>query len=115
MQKANRSIFYLRTDICYEKVKAGGSVTHTIGVIDGFANLDIKVYCASSAMKSILWKKKEIYIFKKLRAYPLFFFLRWKLDYFRWQMECLFSNFFFLWQLKKKYTTKKFLYCLSTD
>ena len=39
-RKSNRmkykKILYLRTDICDKPVIAGGSVSHTIGVIEGF-------------------------------------------------------------------------------
>ncbi len=50
----SRTVFYLRTDLGTEQLKAGGSVAHTIGVIQGFAQIGYQVDLASSAMHDLL-------------------------------------------------------------
>lgn len=94
-----KNLLYLRTDICYAELTAGGSVAHTLGVIKGFQDHGYQVYCASSAMPSLLKKINGIF-FQQLNMYPLFVFLRWKFGYLRWRLECIFSSIFFVWQLK---------------
>jgi glycosyltransferase involved in cell wall biosynthesis len=49
-----KTILYLRTDLGAQHLKAGGSVAHTLGVINGFMQLNHSVVCASSAMLDIL-------------------------------------------------------------
>jgi glycosyltransferase involved in cell wall biosynthesis len=49
-----KTVLYLRTDSDAKDLIAGGSVAHTIGVINGFANQGYTVVCASSALVSIM-------------------------------------------------------------
>lgn len=55
-----KSVLYIRADIGTKDLIAGGSVTHTLGVIDGFIQHGYHVYCASSAMHALLQAKKKI-------------------------------------------------------
>lgn len=64
-RNAFKTILYLRTDIGTRELSSGGSVTHTLGVIDGFLKQGTTIYCASSAMHTLLHEKKGI-IFKPL-------------------------------------------------
>jgi glycosyltransferase involved in cell wall biosynthesis len=100
MKNSFNTILYLRTDICAQEIATGGSVTHTLGVIKGFKNLGIKIICASSALSSILQKTPLDY-YLHLKVFPLFFFLRWKLGYLRWNLDCLLSTISFVIQVKK--------------
>jgi glycosyltransferase involved in cell wall biosynthesis len=75
-----KKILYLRTDICDKELVAGGSVTHTLGVINGFLGHGYEIVCASSCMQKLLQKQK-------LEFYPLnnprfLSFVRWKLNSF---------------------------------
>ncbi|MGE0206219.1 MAG: glycosyltransferase family 4 protein [Candidatus Babeliales bacterium] len=82
-----KTVLYLRTDIFNEELIAGGSVTHTTGVIEGFMHNGYEVVCASSLMHSILETLpiKALYTLKNPRIVK---FLRWKIN-------CILSNFFF--------------------
>ncbi len=100
------TILYLRTDICSQEIKTGGSITHTLGVINGFLHTGSKIMCASSAMKSILKTTPNI-TFIPLRVWPIFCFMRWKLGYLRWHLDCFFSTFFFALQIKKLFKCEK--------
>ena len=42
-----KKLLYLRTDIIDKELVAGGSVTNTNGVIQGFASLGYDLICAS--------------------------------------------------------------------
>lgn len=88
----SKTILYLRTDICNEELTAGGSVTHTLGVIQGFADLGYDVSCASSCMKKLLQKQK----LKKLMnlSSPAW------LGFLRWKVNCFLSSFFFFFQVR---------------
>jgi glycosyltransferase involved in cell wall biosynthesis/O-antigen/teichoic acid export membrane protein len=92
------TILYLRTDQCFTEITAGGSVAHTVGVINGFKELGYTVLCASSGLQSTL-RALNLPYFKELKMPPLFFFLCWKLGHLRWRLECFFANFFFMLQL----------------
>ena len=93
------SLLYLRTDICAEEVKAGGSVAHTLGVLEAFQKNGIQLTVASSAIANLLTNKfPEQFI--QLKIAPLFFFLRWKLGYLRWRLDCFFSTFTFAFKLR---------------
>ena len=83
-----KQILYLRTDICDEELLAGGSVAHTLGVINGFQEVGYHVICATSCMQSIL-KKQNISKIIYLSNPKIFKFLRWKLNSFL-------SSFFFV-------------------
>lgn len=94
-----KTILYLRTDICSQELFVGGSVAHTLGVIKGFQNLGSTIVCASTAMPTVL-KNAHLTYFQKLEVWPVFCFLRWKLGYLRWRLDCIFSNLFFPLQLR---------------
>lgn len=89
----SETILYLRTDICDEELTAGGSVAHTLGVIQGFKDLNYNVLCASSCMQELL-KKQKLKQFIKLSNPVWLRFLRWKIN-------CFLSSFFFFFQVKE--------------
>lgn len=105
--KPLESLLYLRTDICAEELTAGGSVTHTLGVIDGFKNRGTKVIIASCAMPTIL-QEKYSNDFIRLKVSRIFIFLRWKLNYLRWRLESFFSTFFFARSLRLYFKKNSF-------
>lgn len=86
-----KTILYLRTDIVYQDLVAGGSVSHTLGVVRGFVEHDCRVVCGSSVMLSLL-KTCDIAYLKSLTIPRCLRVLRWR-------MMCLLSNIFFLFQL----------------
>ena len=49
-----KTILYLRTDLGTRELTSGGSITHTLGVLDGLLAQNNTIYCASSAMYSTL-------------------------------------------------------------
>lgn len=49
-----KKIFYLRTDLGTQNLTAGGSVAHTLGVINGFLSQGYELKIASSAMVQLL-------------------------------------------------------------
>lgn len=85
--ESEKAIFYLRTDLGVGDLRAGGSVAHTLGVVEGFLGLGKKVVCASAAMIPLL------------RALPLEDFCVLKmpkvLSFIGFRLNCLASNFFF--------------------
>jgi glycosyltransferase involved in cell wall biosynthesis len=83
---------YLRTDIYRREIIAGGSVSHTIGVVDGFAQLGYRVLVASSCMKDYFRKSEKIARFASLHNPRILHALRS-------MVNCLFSNIFFTIQL----------------
>jgi glycosyltransferase involved in cell wall biosynthesis len=89
----SKTILYLRTDICDEELTAGGSVAHTVGVIQGFRELGYEVICASSCMQELL-KKQKLRKFIKLSNPGWLRFLRWKIN-------CFLSSFFFFFQAQQ--------------
>ncbi len=93
----NNFILYLRTDICGDQINTGGSVSHTIGVIDGFQAKKYNGIIFSSQMREVLSQKKDI-IYYNLCAVS-FLFLRWKFNYLRWRLESFFSTFFFFFKI----------------
>lgn len=48
--KSKQTVFYIRTDLSNNKLVAGGSVSHTLGVIQGFLDHGYAVIVASSIM-----------------------------------------------------------------
>jgi glycosyltransferase involved in cell wall biosynthesis len=93
-----KTILYLRTDLSATELIAGGSVSHTVGVLNGFIKLGYEVVCASSTMQSVL---KTV----PLKQLVLLENPRW-LQVARWKLNCFFSNFFFTMRmlpLFKKY------------
>ena len=94
-----KTILYVRTDIYNKKLIAGGSVTHTIGVIEGFIAHGYSVVCASSVMLEHL-ERCALTALQPLQNPKIFSFLRWKIN-------CLLSNIFFtytIFQFSKKYS-----------
>lgn len=87
MKSSSKKILYLRTDIYNQELVAGGSVTHTVGVINGLIHLGYSVIVASSCMQNVL-TKLPIERLIRLKNPSFFSFLRWKLN-------CLISNIFF--------------------
>lgn len=91
-------ILYLRADIWDEELTAGGSVTHTLGVIKGFTDLGYPVVCASSCLDSVLADvqlEELIKLSNPCWLRPL-----------KWKANCFLSSFFFFFQtrpLLKKY------------
>ena len=96
-KKNNHCILYLRTDICSEQITSGGSVGHSLGVLNGLLKQKYDVVVFSSQMRSILSQKLDI-TYYNFYVVPLFF-LRWKFNYLRWRLESLFSSFFFFIQV----------------
>lgn len=88
----NKTILYIRTDIYAQELVAGGSVTHTLGVLQGFYKLGYNILCASSAMVGILQKSPYNAKFKKLQNPTWLQFLRIRIN-------SIISNFFFTRQL----------------
>ncbi|MEX0940406.1 MAG: glycosyltransferase [Candidatus Babeliales bacterium] len=86
-----KTILYLRTDIMDNELIAGGSVSHTKGVIQGFAKLGYSIVCSSSCMLTILQSLKEVSYLQQLKNPNWLLFLRWKIN-------CFLSNIFFTYQ-----------------
>lgn len=85
-----KKVFYLRTDICNQILIAGGSVSHTIGVIQGLLDHDHEVFAASSiVIEQIL--SCPIKRFKPLQMPK-------KIEWLRWKINCFFSSFIFFRQ-----------------
>jgi len=100
-----KTIFYLRTDIYNKPLIAGGSVTHTLGVIEGFLECNYNVICASSL---------ELEGFKQI---PFTHFISLKnprfLKFLRWKLNCLLSNIFFTISCLKLFKKKFNRFCIS--
>lgn len=101
-------IIYLRTDICRDLLNVGGSIGHTLGVIQKLS-LNNSVFVFSSVFFQSLQNGRKV-SFRKLKNYPFFSFLRWRLNYLRWRLECIFSNIFFTLQIFFKMRDKKFYF-----
>jgi glycosyltransferase involved in cell wall biosynthesis len=93
MKSELSTILYLRTDISNELLIAGGSVSHTIGVISGFIKHGYRMIVASSIMQAQI-QEFPIARFCNLSNPRFFSFLRWKIN-------CLLSNFFFTAQVMR--------------
>lgn len=74
-----KTILYLRTDLGAQHLQAGGSVAHTLGVINGFIQMNHSVVCASSAMLDLLLGS-VLTEFVVLKNPPLLKFLRCKIN-----------------------------------
>lgn len=97
-----KTILYLRTDISDKPLVVGGSVTHTIGVIQGLLASGYHVVCGASVMQEILC------------IYPAIDFLRlvvprW-IGVFRWKISCILSTFLFAFQLRSAFKKYSFDY-----
>lgn len=91
--KLQKTILYLRTDIYQQKIRAGGSLSHTIGVVNGFIKLGYRVLAASSCMKDY-FRQSAVAQFESLHNPRILHLLRSMLN-------CLFSNIFFTLQLMR--------------
>lgn len=91
IQQNKNRILYLRTDIGTQDLVGGGSVAHTLGVLKGFAALNIYVVCASTAMHSLLAKMPLVFV-------PLLMSRLTRLCGFK--LNCLLSNITFYFKLK---------------
>jgi lipopolysaccharide transport system permease protein len=100
-----KTILYLRTDLTTQKVVAGGSVAHTLGVIKGFISYGVDIVGALSFMggqvrelKNALkrdQKKAEqggIGEIKDLTVPRIILSLRWRIS-------CILANFFYILQI----------------
>jgi glycosyltransferase involved in cell wall biosynthesis len=92
MNGREKHILYIRTDLGTNDLIGGGSVAHTLGVINGFTQLGHKVTVASSAMHRLLSKK--IGYFHALQM-P-----RW-LKPLGFKINALISNIIFYYKTKK--------------
>ncbi len=85
-------ILYLRTDIADQELTAGGSVAHTLGVMQGFCDEGFSIVCASSCLDSVL---KQVPLEKVIKlANPAW------LKPLRWKLNSFFSTFFFFFQAR---------------
>jgi glycosyltransferase involved in cell wall biosynthesis len=80
--------------MCDQELTAGGSVAHTLGVIQGFVDLKYDVICASSCMQTLLKKQKLKQLIKL--SNPLW------ISFLRWKINCFLSSVFFFWQVKNR-------------
>lgn len=96
------SILYLRTDITNEKLIAGGSVAHTLGVINGFTALGHTVVCASSIMLDLLRKCDGVAVHELRNP-------SW-LKVLRLRLNCVLSTIFFLKQALTLFASNNFDY-----
>jgi glycosyltransferase involved in cell wall biosynthesis len=76
-----KTILYLRTDLYYEKVIAGGSVGHTLGVIKGFLDLGYQIICVTTCLVPLI-KKLSVSDINVVKKPPLLKFIRWQLGSF---------------------------------
>lgn len=96
MKQSKKTILYLRTDLGAETLIAGGSISHSIGVINGFLHFDHTVVCATSAVPDLL-KKCAVKKCISLKNPTFFYFLGYKIN-------ALLSNVFFTFQARKCFT-----------
>ncbi|HEX2978571.1 MAG TPA: glycosyltransferase family 4 protein [Candidatus Babeliales bacterium] len=102
MKSAQGTILYLRTDISDQEIVAGGSVSHTTGVISGLIKRGYRVIVAASMMQKQI-EQLSITRFYKLQNPRVFSFLRWKIN-------CLLSNVFFSVQVLRSIKKEKISY-----
>ncbi len=88
--KTNK-ILYLRTDFASEKMIAGGSIAHTIGVVGGFLKEGIEVVCAAPCIKHIFERLQPTAI-KELSKPPI-------VPRFSWRIRCVLGNVWYTKQL----------------
>lgn len=101
-ESLKKNILYLRTDITYKELIAGGAVSHTVGVIDGFTALGFTVVCAAASMVAVL-QKTEVTELKILQNPGFFKCLKWRIN-------CLLSNLFFTQQARRLFARYSFAY-----
>ena len=92
--KKSNVILYLRTDLGARDLSMGGSVTHTLGVINGFVKLGYSIVVGSSAMIPVL-KTLNITVLHELKN-P-----RW-LAWSGFKINSFLSNIFFTLTLLRK-------------
>ena len=88
----SKRIVYLRTDIGAHQLNAGGSVAHTLGVIEGFRAQGYQVSVGSSAMIALL-QKQELPLLTILCMPRVVTWLGYKIS-------CLLSNIVFTFQAR---------------
>jgi glycosyltransferase involved in cell wall biosynthesis len=93
---SKQRVLYLRTDIGVQELKAGGSVAHTLGIIQGFIDLGYDVVAASSAMISTL--PLSLHHIVPLRM-PTW------LNCLGFKIVCMISNIIFFMQMRSTITT----------
>ncbi|MGB8467406.1 MAG: glycosyltransferase family 4 protein [Candidatus Babeliales bacterium] len=89
-----KTVLYIRSDIMHEPLIAGGSVTHTIGVIQALIKQGVSLMCAASCMQEQLAECTGMHQQISLRMPASLKFLRWKLNSFL-------STFFFAWRIAR--------------
>lgn len=95
MTQSRKSILYLRTDFGTQDLIGGGSVTHTLGVINGLLEHGHDVVCASSAMHNLLHAiDYENYLFVSLQVPYIISVLGFKIT-------SIISNLFFYYKAEK--------------
>lgn len=96
-----KTLLYLRTDLYYHDIVAGGSVGHTLGVIQGFLESGYEVVCVSTCMIPLLknLSLKELIKIKR----PSFLRLT------RWHLGCFIQSFFIL--ARTVPLLKKYMFC----
>lgn len=94
-----KTILYVRTDLGAESLIAGGSVSHTVGVLQGFLDGKYKIMCASAAMVSILQAMPLDY-FKQLKVPRL-------ISFFGHKISAILSNLFFAYSIFGMLRTQK--------
>jgi len=92
MSVEEKMVLYLRTDPTYQKIVAGGSVAHTLGVIKGLLAQKHKVICGMAFMADEV-EKLSVTSVVRLKVSALFFRMGWRL-------ACFASNLLYLLQLR---------------
>jgi glycosyltransferase involved in cell wall biosynthesis len=87
-----KTILYLRTDLMTQKIVAGGSVAHTLGVVRGFLRQEKEVVCATSCMANEIATVGPTDL-KRLTISRILYRLL------RWRGSCFWSNFSYFLQI----------------
>lgn len=95
MNQSNKSILYLRTDLGTQDLIGGGSVAHTLGVINGFLEHGDDVVCASSAMHNLL----RVINHQNYQFIPLW--VPYIFTVFGFKLTSILSNLFFYYKTEK--------------
>lgn len=78
---STKTMLYLRTDLAYHDFMSGGSVGHTLGVIQGFIDNNFDVVCVTTCLAPLIKRLpvKDVLFVKKP---PLLKYTRWPLGCF---------------------------------
>lgn len=91
-----KKCLYIRTDICEDFIAIGGSIGHSLGVINNFIDkFDVTVFFSMNSKILCL----PSVVFYKLHIFPAFYLVRWRFWYLRWRLQCIFSTFSFFLQI----------------